>query len=753
MLFRSPFVAYFSAEFGLTECLQIYSGGLGVLSGDHLKSASDLGVPLAALGLCYKEGYFQQYLTSDGWQQERYELTDFQNQPMTLVLDENNIPVKIVLDFPGRKVSFQIWKIQVGRVPLYLLDTNVPENSDTDKWITRSLYGGNKETRIEQEIILGIGGIRALHALGVNPSVCHMNEGHSAFLALERIKYLIDKGLSFQEAKDIGFYSNIFTTHTPVPAGIDVFDNQLVEKYLGNYYRKELKISDKEFYSLGTIIKDKPSVNFNMAHLAMNMAGFVNGVSKLHGKVSKKLWVDGFKNIPFDEIPIDYVTNGIHTRSHLSNEMYELLFRYIGDNFSLEISEKDIWSDIDEIPDEELWRTHERRRERLVTFARARLQEQVKRRGGSLAEIKAAKEILNASALTIGFARRFATYKRANLILRDIERLANILGNNDFPVQFIIAGKAHPQDDAGKKLIQEIVAAAKEEHFRKKIVFIENYDMNIARYMVEGCDIWLNNPRRPLEASGTSGMKIIANGGLNFSVLDGWWDEAFDPMYGWKIGNGEEYMDLEYQDEIESRLIYDTLENEIIPTFFDRGDDKIPRAWIAMMKESMKNLGPVFNTHRMVEQYTTKYYLNAYKKRLYLKDNDFEKAREFTIWKSKLLANWSQIKFIKTGVLESENKVKVNSKYSLSAEVFLGDLTPQDIEVQIYYGKVDQWEDTSNNYAIKMDYISTDEKTNAHKFIGEIICEITGHFGFTFRILPKHELLINPFELSVIHWA
>ncbi len=749
----TPFVAYFSAEFGLTECLQIYSGGLGVLSGDHLKSASDLGVPLAAVGLCYKEGYFQQYLTSDGWQQERYELTDFQNQPMELVLDGKGLPIKIALDFPGRKVSFQIWKIQVGRVPLYLLDTNVPENSDTDKWITRSLYGGNKETRIEQEIILGIGGIRALHALGVNPSVCHMNEGHSAFLALERIKYLIDKGLSFQEAQDIGFYSNIFTTHTPVPAGIDVFDNQLVEKYLGNYYRKELKISDKEFYSLGTIIKDKPSVNFNMAHLAMNMAGFVNGVSKLHGKVSKKLWVNGFKNIPFDEIPIDYITNGIHTRSHLSNEMYELLFRYIGDNFSLEISDKDIWSDIDEIPDEELWRTHERRRERLVSFARSRLQEQVRKRGGSLSEIQAAKEVLNASALTIGFARRFATYKRANLILRDIERLANILGNNDLPVQFIIAGKAHPQDDAGKKLIQEIVAAAKEEHFRKKIVFIENYDMNIARYMVEGCDVWLNNPRRPLEASGTSGMKIIANGGLNFSVLDGWWDEAFDPMYGWKIGNGEEYVDLEYQDEIESRLIYDTLENEIIPTFFNRGDDKIPRQWIAMMKASMKNLGPVFNTHRMVEQYATKYYLNAYKKRLYLKDNDFEKAREFTIWKSKLLANWSQIKFVKTEVLESEIKIKVDSKYSLSAEVFLGDLTPQDVEVQIYYGKVDQWEDTSNNYAIKMDYISTDEKANTHKFVGEIVCEITGHFGFTFRILPKHELLINPFELSVIHWA
>ncbi len=748
-----PFVAYFSAEYGLTECLQIYSGGLGVLSGDHLKSASDLGIPLVAVGLCYKEGYFQQYLTSDGWQQERYELTDFHNQPMTLVTDNNNKPLKISLDFPGRKVFFQIWKIQVGRVPLYLLDTNISENNDEDKRITRALYGGNKETRIQQEIILGIGGIRALHALGIKPSVCHMNEGHSAFLSLERIRMLIQEGLSFEEAKNIGFYSNVFTTHTPVPAGIDVFDNDLVEKYFGSYYRSELKISDKEFYRLGTIIKDKPPANFNMAHLAMNMAGFVNGVSKLHGQVSKKLWVEGFKEIPFDEIPIDYVTNGVHTRSHLSNEMNELLFRYIGDNFLQNTSDKEAWQAVDEIPDEELWRTHERRRERLVSFARKRLRQQIINRGGSLSEIEAAKEVLNAEALTIGFARRFATYKRATLIFRNLERLADILGNNDFPVQLIIAGKAHPQDEEGKKLIQDIIAYTKEEPFRKRVVFLENYDMNIARYMVEGCDVWLNNPRRPLEASGTSGMKVIANGGLNFSVLDGWWDEAFDPKYGWKIGNGEEYADPDYQDEVESRLIYDTLEKEIIPLFYERGEDQLPRKWISMMKASMRDLGPIFNTNRMVEEYTTKFYLKSNQKRNYLKENNWAKAKEFTIWKTNLLKNWNQIKFVDAKVVKELSEVKVDSKYALSAEVYLGELTPNDVEVQIYYGKVDKKDDTTNNFAITMKHVSSDEEKKTHKFEGEIVCKSTGHFGFTFRILPKHELLINPFELSVIHWA
>ena len=749
-----PFVAYFSAEFGLTECLQIYSGGLGVLAGDHIKSSSDLGIPLVGVGICYKEGYFQQYLTNDGWQQERYEMTDFYNQPMTIVTDKDGEPLKISLDFPGRKVFVQIWKIDVGRLPLYLLDTDVKENSDEDKNITRGLYSGTIETRIQQEIILGIGGIRALHKMGIVPLVCHMNEGHSAFLGLERIKSLINKyGLTFQEAYDIGFYSNIFTTHTPVPAGIDIFPNNLVEKYFANYYRNELGISDKEFYRLGMLLKDKPPTEFNMAHLAMNMAGFVNGVSKLHGEVSKRMWVAGFKDIPFDEIPIDSITNGIHTRSHLSDEMYELLIRYGGEDFFDNLRDKEMWARVKEIPDEELWRTHERRRERLVAFARKRLKQQVIERGGSAQEIRAANETLDSSALTIGFARRFATYKRATLIFRDVERLASILCNTQYPVQLIFAGKAHPQDEAGKHLIQDIVSHAKAEHLRKRIVFLENYDMNVARYMVQGCDVWLNNPRRPLEASGTSGMKIIANGGLNFSVLDGWWDEAFNNKLGWKIGGRELYNDTDYQDEIESRVIYETLENEIIPSFYDRGSDKLPRTWISMMKTSMSTLGPYFNTERMAGDYFSNYYLKAYENRKSLMKNDWQKGKEFSKWKRKLLDNWNNIKFVKVIQENKNGYLKVNNKYVVSAIVDLGNLTPDDVEVQIYYGDTIKQDLPHANKHVPMECIDEKGPAKQYKYKGEIFCETTGHFGFTLRILPKHHLLVNPFELGLIKWV
>jgi starch phosphorylase len=745
-------IAYFSAEYGLTESLQIYSGGLGVLSGDHLKSSSDLGIPLVAVGLCYKEGYFQQYLTNDGWQQERYEITDFYNQPMTLITNKDNTPLKIELDFPGRKVYFQIWKIEIGRIPLYLLDTNVPENREEDRKITRTLYGGNIETRIQQEIVLGIGGIRALHAMELRPLVCHMNEGHSAFLSLERIRLLIKLyGLSFNEAKDINFHSNIFTTHTPVPAGIDIFPNDLMEKYFGAYYRNELQIDDKTFYKLGTIVKDKPPTNFNMAHLAMNMAGFVNGVSKLHGQVSKKMWQSGFPDIPFDEIPIEHVTNGVHIHSHLSNDMHELLYRYLGEKFNRDPSDEEVWKRIDEIPDEELWRTHERRRERLVAFARNRLKKQIMQRGGSASEINAAKEVLDAQALTIGFARRFATYKRANLIFRDIERLESILCNPDYPVQLIFAGKAHPKDEEGKKLIQEVIAMTKEPSLRKKIVFIENYDMNVARYMVEGCDVWLNNPRRPLEASGTSGMKVIANGGLNLSVLDGWWDEAYNHEVGWKIGNGEEYENLDYQDEVESRLIYEMIEKEIIPLFYNRGEDKLPRGWIAMMKNSMRTLGPFFNTHRMVREYSERFYFKAYEKRLLLMNNKWKKAKEFSAWKQKVYQNWNNVKFISIAEELKGVELKVGNKYPITAEVELGDLTPKDIDVQIYYGKIDNGEKDKN--FVTMTYVPKKSKDNRYTYRGEIECVNTGQFGFTLRILPKHELLINQFELGLIRWA
>lgn len=748
------FVAYFSAEFGLTECLQIYSGGLGVLAGDHLKSSSDLGIPLVGVGLCYKEGYFQQYLNNEGWQQERYDLVDFYNQPMEQVLGKDKKPFIMSLEFPGRNVYFQVWKINVGRVPLYLLDTNVPENTEEDRKITRSLYGGNNETRIQQEFVLGVGGTRMLHELGLDPKVCHMNEGHSAFLALERIRLMMkEEQLTFRQAKEIGFYSNIFTTHTPVPAGIDVFGNDLVEKYFGSYYRKELGITDKEFYRLGTILKDKAPANFNMAHLAMNMAGYVNGVSKLHGEVSKKMWVEGFKEIPFDEIPIDSITNGIHTPSHLSNEMHDLIVRYVGDTVFLNHSDKEQWEGIKEIPDEELWRTHERRRERLVAFARKRLQQQIKARGGSQAELKVAKEALNASALTIGFARRFATYKRATLLFRDIERLASILCKKDLPVQIIIAGKAHPRDEAGKKLIQEIVSMAKADHLKKKIVFLENYDMNIARYMVEGCDIWLNNPRRPMEASGTSGMKILANGGLNFSVLDGWWDEGYSHDVGWKIGNAEEYEDTDYQDEVESREIYETLENEIVPTFYNRTEDKLPREWIAMMKASMSKLAAVYNTNRMVEEYCNKFYVEALKNRKMLMENKWQKAKEFDAWKDQVVKGWDKVRVHDIKEVNKNGDVTVGKKYKIAAEVDLGSLSPDDVEVQIYFGKMDHKNEPHANSTIAMDCINKNPKSGKYNFEGEIVCASTGEFGYTLRILPKHPLLINHFDFGLIRWA
>ncbi len=746
-------IAYFSAEFGLTECLQIYSGGLGVLSGDHLKAASDLGLPLVGVGLCYKEGYFQQYLTSDGWQQERYDLVDFYNQPMQLMTDKDHKAIKLSLNFPGRQLYFQIWKIQVGRIPLYLLDTNVPENSEQDKKITHTLYGGLIETRIEQEILLGIGGLRALQVIGIEPLVCHMNEGHSAFLSLERIRLMMhNHNLSFYEAKDVGFFSNVFTTHTPVPAGIDIFPNELIEKYFGQYYRNDLRISDNEFYRLGTLNENNTG-QFNMAHLAMNMAGYVNGVSKLHGKVSKKMWASGFRDVPFDEIPIDYVTNGIHTHSHLSNEMQQLLIRYLGERFLADPSDTEIWKRVDEIPDEELWRTHERRRERLVAFARARLQKQIIQRGGGTTEIAVAKEILDASALTIGFARRFATYKRATLFLSDMERLAALLCNTNYPVQIIIAGKAHPRDEEGKRLIQEIVSMSKEAHLRKRIVFIENYDMNVARYMVEGCDIWLNNPRRPLEASGTSGMKIIANGGLNLSVLDGWWDEAYTPEVGWRIGNGEEYDDLDYQDEVESRMIYETLEKEIIPLFYSRGENNLPRNWISMMKNSMKTLGPVFNTHRMVEEYFDKYYNQAYQKRIMLSEREWKKAKEFSAWKNKVAANWSKIKFVGQSEVSKNGGLKVGAKYAIQADVELGGLIPDDVEVQIYFGKVEDRNRISSNNYVNMKCQPSKGTGTVYQYKGEINCDDTGHFGFTLRILPKNPMLINQFELGLIKWA
>jgi len=747
-------IIYFSAEFGLTECLQTYSGGLGILAADHLKACSDLGIPLIGMGLLYKEGYFQQYLNAEGWQHERYEINDFDNLPMMLVRRDDGQPLILSVIMADREIFYQVWKIQVGRVPLFLLDTNIEQNAIVDRRITETLYGGNIETRIKQEILLGIGGIRALNAMHINPMVCHMNEGHSAFLSLERIRNSIQQeNLSFREAKEVDYHTNIFTTHTPVPAGIDVFPNELVEKHLGYYYRNELKISDSEFYALGTIYPGQQSGVFNMAHLAMNTAVYVNGVSKLHSEVSRKMWASGYKDIPFNEIPIGYITNGIHLRSHVSQEMEELLYKYLGEKWRENPASEELWKKIDKIPDEELLRTHERRRERLIAFARSRLVKQIREKGGSHLELQSAAEILDPSALTIGFARRFATYKRATLIFRDIDRLAEIVNNRNCPVQFIIAGKAHPRDEEGKHFIQDIYKVTMDERFKRRIVFIENYDINVANYLVQGCDVWLNNPRRPLEASGTSGMKIIANGGLNFSILDGWWNEAFTPEIGWKIGNGEEYSDSEYQDEVEARQLYHTLENEIVPLFYLKGTDKLPREWIKKVKTSMKALGPVYNTHRMVLGYFNNYYKPAFETSQLTINKKWDKAKELAGWKEKILSQWHLINVLKVQADYGNKPIYVGEEINIRAEVNLGGLLPEDVEVQIYYGPAEKQDKSYLNRTVTMKAGLKPTMEGYYTYYGKILSQSSGKQGYTIRILPNHPLLVQRFETGLIYWA
>ncbi|RMF80466.1 MAG: alpha-glucan family phosphorylase, partial [Nitrospirae bacterium] len=559
-----PCVAYFCAEFGLTDCLAIYSGGLGILAGDHLKSASDLGVPLAGVGLFYQGGYFRQYLNADGWQQERYPLNQVDQMPMTLVRDAAGNPVTVTVEDPEGPVHLHVWLVQVGRISLYLLDSNVAENRPEDRSITGELYGGDQEMRIRQERVLGIGGVRALRALGVDCKVFHMNEGHAGFLAVERIREArADHGLSFEEAVEFTRASQIFTTHTPVPAGIDLFDPALMDRYFGNMYA-ELGVDRERFLALGRENPEDPASPFSMAVLCLRLSSHANGVSRLHGHVSRRMFHTLYPGALEKEVPIGHVTNGVHYPSWISKEMAELFDRYLGPRWQYAPADAKVWARIREVPDEELWRTHCRRRERLVAFARRRLAAQLEQRAAPPSQVRQARQSLSIDALTLGFARRFATYKRATLLLHDPERLVRLLTDPERPVQILIAGKAHPRDHAGKELIRQWLHFARDERVRGHVAFIEDYDMAVARYLVQGADVWLNNPLRPLEASGTSGMKAAANGVLNLSVLDGWWDEAFQPGLGWAIGGHEEYADREEQDRVEASALYDLLEKEVV---------------------------------------------------------------------------------------------------------------------------------------------------------------------------------------------
>lgn len=746
-------IAYFSAEFGLTECMPLYSGGLGVLAGDHLKSASELGLPMVAVGLCYQRGYFQQYLNNDGWQQETYPVNDFHNLPLAVMKDDNGNPIIIEVDMPGRVVKARIWRTQVGRIPLYLLDTNIPENSSKDQDLTDYLYGGDLETRIQQEILLGIGGTRALKALGINPTINHINEGHSAFLLLEKIRvYMKEQGLSFKEAMELSKTSNVFTTHTPVPAGIDIFPIVLMDKYFGKYY-SDLGVSRDEFFAMGRKNPYDRFEDFNMAVFAIKNSAFTNGVSRLHGEVSRKMFQDIWPELPIEEIPITSVTNGTFALAWTSRDMVEIFNRYLGENWTHNISRQDTWLRVDSIPSEELWNTHERRRERLVAFTRRKLKEQLVRRGAPKSEIDEADEVLDPKALTVGFARRFATYKRANLLFSDLDRLDKIVNNKDRPVQFIFAGKAHPHDNKGKELIRKIIQVAKMEQFRRKIVLVENYDINVARYLVQGVDVWLNNPLRPEEASGTSGMKVCFNGGLNCSILDGWWDEAFTPGMGWAIGSGEVYDDINYQNEVESGAIYELFEKEIAPTFYDRTVVGLPKKWVDMVKYNMKVVCPFFNTNRMVQEYTDLLYATLIKRKRACKEDNFKKIKELAAWKEKVYRHWANVRVNSVGssLEDSKNIVSVGHTIKVEVEVSLGELCENDVAVQMYYGSLDPHRNINNGEVIRLDFA---EKLNdtVYKFIGSMPAHRSGLHGFAARVVPHHPLLINPFEMRLVTW-
>ena len=746
-------IAYFSMEFGLTECLPIYSGGLGVLAGDHLKSSSDLDLPLVAMGLLYQQGYFRQSLNGEGWQQERYPENDFYHLPIEPERTAEGKPLRVCVDFPGRSVYAQVWKAQVGRIPLYLLDTNIAENSPADQNITDQLYGGGEEMRLKQEMVLGIGGLRALAMLGVKPTICHMNEGHSAFLALERVRMMMaEQNVDLDTAKEVCAAGNLFTTHTPVPAGFDVFSKEMLGRYFGPYI-ETLGMNFNDFMAFGRVHAGDDAEKFNMAILALHNAHSCNGVSALHGEVTRHMVQSGYSGFPVDEVPVQHVTNGVHTRSFLSADMVELLDRYLGGKWAQELADPAIWAKVNDIPDEELWRVKQRRRERTIAFARERLKRQYENRGMSEFEIRKVREVLHPDALTIGFARRFATYKRAALLLSDAERIARLLTDPKRPVQIILAGKAHPRDDGGKELIQKIVQFARTEEVRSRIVFLEDYDMNVARYLVQGVDVWLNTPRRPMEASGTSGMKVLANGGLNLSIPDGWWAEgAMHGQVGWSIGRGEDYSDPDYQDRVEASMLYDLLEKEVIPLFYDRNTEGVPRAWIARVKNSMRELVPVFNTHRMVAEYATKFYFPATQRYHALMANDLARAKNLLDWKRRVGEQWNRVRVenVETSASGENVSMKVGSAVRVTTRVHLGDLKPQDVSVQAYHGPVDTYHEVTRGHALPLVWKSSEG--DLHRYEGDIPCATSGMQGLSVRILPHHPDAALPQELPLITW-
>ena len=748
---KKDLIAYFSAEYGLDQTIPIYSGGLGILSGDHLKSASDLGIPLVAVGLLYKNGYFHQKINGYGDQETEYNNIDLSNLPINPVKDENGDELKIYVKFEKRKIYLKVWQINVGRIKLYLLDSDIDENKPEDREVTLKLYGGDQEMRIKQEIVLGMGGTNLLtRALGLNPTVYHMNEGHSAFLILELIKNIIkEKKVSFEVAKDIASSKTVFTTHTPVPAGNDIFPIALVEKYFKEFWPR-LGLEREEFLKLGMKPCTDLEPGFNMGILALKVAGKKNGVSKLHGAVSRELFGDVWPEIAANESPITYVTNGIHTCSWLAPSLKELYNKYLIPYWQDNIYKDEVWENINNIPNQELWGIHQQRKQKLLELVKESTTNRLRRSGYSYEEINDITSKLNPNALTIGFARRFATYKRATLIFRDLERITQILNNAERPVQLIFAGKAHPADKEGQDLIKRIHEISMMPQFKGKIFLLENYNIAMSRYLVSGVDVWLNNPRRPMEASGTSGQKASVNGVINFSVLDGWWAEGYNQENGWTIGTNAEFTSYEEQDDADSQSMYRTLEEKIIPTYYDKNENGISEKWMRIMKNSITSTGGKYSTSRMLVDYTNNLYMPLcdLTKKYY---ENIDNVAEFNLWKKNLYINWKDIEITQKNNLNNIT-MDAGNNIEVKCEVKLPNISVDNIEAQCYYGKILDNGIVENVSIIPMKLTAKDEENKIYEYTTKIELRTGGNYGYTFRVMPKHEMLLDSENLNLVKW-
>ncbi len=744
-------IAYFSAEYGLNEVLPIYSGGLGVLSGDHCKSASDMGLPFTAIGLFYKQGYFSQRINIHGWQETCFNTLNTSQLPILPALTANGTQAEINITFAGRTVYAKVWKVQIGRINLYLMDTDVPQNNPADRDLTSRLYGGDKETRIQQEIFLGIGGVRVLDALGIHPTVYHMNEGHSSFMGLELIRKLIhEHHLNFKEAKQIVANSSIFTTHTPVPAGNDTFPLYMMDKYFGDFWG-QLGLSRYDFLELG--LKKPEDQDFNMTVLALSMAGRKNGVSALHGAVSRDIFGDVWPDVPQNDVPITHVTNGIHTLTWLSPKIKELYDKYLKPDWKARIYDTSTFEAVDAIPDEELWNTHVELKHKMIGFVRERLKAQKLANGESMEAVRQVDSFLDPDALTIGFARRFATYKRANLIFRNLARIQNIINTPDKPVQIIFAGKAHPADGPAHEVIKNINDIARQEGFYGKVILLENYNMTVARNLVQGVDVWMNNPRRPLEASGTSGQKVCINGVINFSILDGWWCEGYNGSNGWVIGDETEFDNETSQDNIDSESIYDTLEEKIIPLFYKVNDKGIPVEWIRFMKNSIKSLSWNYSTDRMVKEYTERMYLPAMAGAAKMTQDYCNPARRLSAFEEHMKHNWSQVQLIAERNMSDLKNYKSNSGQDiyLSVNTRLGPIDPSNVQIEVYYGTLENG-NIVNAQALEMN-CAEQLSEGLYRYTINLSISDGGEYAYTFRATPRHPDLINRFDIGLIRWV